>query len=61
MDNPPISFMMTCRNFFGLKDGQTALDFGKEVFALTEADKLEIYNGFKKLGIKCALPIPKKV
>ena len=39
------TFMSACRDFFGLKEGQTSMDFAKEVKALTEADRAEITAG----------------
>lgn len=37
-----LSFMAACRKYFGTRDGQTALDFGKEVRALTADDRKEL-------------------
>ena len=45
-----MSFMAACRDFFGLKEGQTAMDFGKELKELTEADRSEIKAGLSQLG-----------
>lgn len=46
------TFMSACRDFFGLKDGQTAMDFGKEIKALTDADRAEISAGLASHGYK---------
>lgn len=47
-----VSFMAACRKFFGLKDGQTALDFGKEVRALSAQDRLDMIPGLEReLGV----------
>ena len=46
----PMSFTAACKDFFGVKPGQTALDFMKEVKALTEADKAEIKAGLEANG-----------
>lgn len=44
------TFMSACRDFFGTKEGQTAMEFGKELKELTEADRAEIKAGLQKLG-----------
>jgi hypothetical protein len=44
------TFMSACRDFFGTKEGQTAMDFGKELKQLTEADRAEIKAGLQSLG-----------
>ncbi len=38
----PMSFTAACKDFFGVKPGQTAMDFMKEVKQLTDDDKAEI-------------------
>lgn len=50
MEIKKLTFMAACRDFFGLKEGQTAMDFGKELKALTEKDRDEIKVGLAKLG-----------
>jgi hypothetical protein len=50
MEPKKLTFMAACRDFFGLKEGQTAMDFGKELKALTEKDRAEIKDGLTKLG-----------
>lgn len=47
-----MTFMAACKDFFGLKPGQTALEFGKEIKALTDLDKAEIRAGLEKNGYK---------
>ena len=42
--------MEACRKFFGVKEGQSAMDFGREVFALTNPDRVEIAAGLKLNG-----------
>lgn len=42
-----LSFMSACKEFFGLKEGQTNLDFGKEVKALTQQDRLDMQPGLE--------------
>ena len=37
-----ISFISACVRFFGCKPGQSKLDLGKEVKALTEQDRKEM-------------------
>lgn len=50
MEIKKLTFMSACRDFFGLKDGQTAMEFGKELKALTEQDRAEIKDGLQRLG-----------
>lgn len=50
MPEKKYTFMSACREFFGLKEGQTGLSFGKEVQALTPADRAEITEGLKAQG-----------
>jgi hypothetical protein len=45
-----LTFMAACRDYFGLAAGQTAMDFGKELKQLTEADRTEIKAGLEKEG-----------
>ena len=37
-----IKFVVACRKFFGMKPGQTLLEFSHELKALTEEDKKEL-------------------
>jgi hypothetical protein len=41
-NRPQQTFMAACVEFFGVKEGQTKLAFGKEVQALTPDDRAEI-------------------
>lgn len=50
METKKLTFMGACKDFFGLKPGQTALQFGQEIKALTDADKAEIKDGLEKNG-----------
>ena len=45
-----ISFMTTAREFFGMLPGQKAIDFGREVQALTDKDREEIAQGLEREG-----------
>jgi len=46
------SFMTACREFFGLREGQKPIEFGKEIQALTNEDRVEIAEGLRKNGIE---------
>lgn len=48
----PETFMTACRNFFGLREGQKPIEFGKEIQALTNEDRVEIADGLRKNGIE---------
>ena len=45
-----MSFLMACKDFFGLKDGQTLTEFGQEVKKLTDADRNDLISEFAKVG-----------
>lgn len=45
-----MSFVAACKDFFGTKDGQTPLQFMKEVKELTPDDRVEITEGLTKSG-----------
>lgn len=47
-----LSFLAACREFFGTKEGQTALEFAKEVRQLNDADRVEIAAGLLQHGIE---------
>jgi hypothetical protein len=50
MDPKKTTFMAACRDFFGLHPGQTAMQFGAEIKALTDEDRKEIRAGLEKEG-----------
>jgi hypothetical protein len=50
MEPKKLTFMAACRDFFGLKDGQTAMEFGKELKQLTDKDREEIKAGLAAIG-----------
>jgi hypothetical protein len=50
MEIKKLTFMGACRDFFGLKEGQSAMDFGKELKQLTDADRAEIKAGLEQNG-----------
>jgi hypothetical protein len=52
------TFMSACRDYFGLKEGQTSMQFGKEVQALTPEDRTEITAGLTKLGYQFSASVP---
>lgn len=45
-----LTFLQAAKDFFGLKEGQTALDFAKETRQLSDADKAEITAGLEQNG-----------
>lgn len=50
METKKLTFLQACKDFFGLKEGQTSMQFAQEVKALTEADRAEIKAGLEKSG-----------
>lgn len=45
-----MSFIQACREFFGQRPDQSAMDFMKEIKALSETDRAEIKAGLIALG-----------
>jgi len=60
MNTNSTSFISACMAFFGLAPGQNKLAFGREMQALNDADRTEIWNGLKQNGITCDAPLPRK-
>jgi len=53
----PATFLEACIKFFGLRPGQSRMDFMRDEYKrLTPTDKAEIHAGFVKLGVDCAAP-----
>lgn len=50
MNSKPTSLMAACKDYFGLKPNQTAMEFLKEFKELTDADRDEIKVGLEKVG-----------
>ena len=50
------SFVKAMKDYFGLLPGQTVLQFGAELKALSYMDKCEFANGLRALGIDCPDP-----
>jgi len=51
-----IGFVKAMKDYFGLLPGQTVLQFGAELRALSHEEKLEFAKGLRSLGINCADP-----
>lgn len=43
-----MSFMAACMQYFGVREGQTKLQFGQEVKALTPQDRADMIPGLEK-------------
>jgi hypothetical protein len=56
MEMKKLTFMAACRDFFGLKTGQSAMDFGRELKELTEGDRAEIKAGLEANGYEIMAP-----
>jgi len=50
MEPKKMTFMMACRDYFGLHPGQTNMAFAEEIKALTPDDKTEIAAGLQANG-----------
>lgn len=52
------TFMSACRDYFGLLPSQKPIEFGKEVKALTPADREEFTEAFAKMGVEIVAANP---
>jgi len=50
------SFTAACKTFFGFREDQKISDFAAELRELSPADKLEIAEGLRAVGIDCEDP-----
>jgi hypothetical protein len=56
MKEEKMTLVTAIHNYFGKKEGQSLLDFSKEIKALTQQDKLELVEMLSKaLGIVVTL------
>ena len=53
---PQIGFVKAMKDYFGLLPGQTILQFGAELKALSYEEKLDFAQGLRSIGIDCADP-----
>ena len=58
---PQIGFIKAMKDYFGLLPGQTILQFGAELKALSYEEKLDFAQGLRSIGIDCADPDRPKV
>lgn len=57
MNAKKLTFLQACKDFFGLHDGQSPMQFAKEVKELTEADKAEIKTGLEQNGYEIVVSV----
>ena len=53
---PQIGFIKAMKDYFGLLRGQTILQFGAELKALSYEEKLDFAKGLRSIGVDCADP-----
>lgn len=46
------TFTVACKDFFGLKPGQTLMEFSAELKALTAKDRDDLKGYFTQIGIQ---------
>lgn len=46
------TFMVACKEHFGLKQDQKLAEFAAEIKALTAQDKADLVNDFKAIGVE---------
>ncbi len=58
---PQIGFVKAMKDFFGLRPGQSTMQFGAELRELSHEEKLNFAQGLRSIGIDCADPEQSKV
>ena len=58
---PQIGFVKAMKDYFGLLPGQSVIQFGAELRALSYEEKLTFASGLRAIGIDCADPEQPKV
>ena len=58
---PQTGFVKAMKDYFSLLPGQTVLQFGAELRALSYDEKLDFAQGLRSIGIDCANPDQPKV
>jgi hypothetical protein len=53
---PQVGFVKAMKDFFGLLPGQSVIQFGAELRALSHEEKLDFAKGLRSIGIDCADP-----
>jgi hypothetical protein len=53
---PQTGFVKAMKEFFGLLPGQSLLQFGAELKALSHEEKRDFAQGLRSIGIDCADP-----
>jgi hypothetical protein len=53
---PQPGFVKAIKDYFGLLPGQTVIQFGAELRALSHEEKLDFARGLRSAGIDCADP-----
>lgn len=53
---PQVGFVKAMKDYFGLLPGQTVLQFGAELKALSFEEKCDFAQGLRALAIDCANP-----
>ena len=56
-----IGFVKAMKDFFGPLPGQSVMQFGAELRALSHEEKLDFAQGLRSIGIDCADPDQSKV
>ena len=56
-----IGFVKAMKDFFGPLPGQSIMQFGAELRALSHEEKLDFAQGLRSIGIDCADPEQSKV
>ena len=51
-----IGYVKAMKDYFGLLPGQTVMQFGVELKALTHEEKLDFARGLRSTGIDCTDP-----
>ena len=56
-----IGFVKAIKDHFGLRPGQTTMQFGAELRELSYEEKLDFAQGLRDIGVNCADPDQPKI
>jgi hypothetical protein len=57
---PKTGFVKAMKDYFGLLPGQSVMQFGAELRALSDQEKHDFAQGLRSIGIDCTDPVPPK-
>jgi len=58
---PQVGFVKAMKDYFGVLPGQSVIQFGRELKALSYEEKLDFAKGLRSIGIDCSDPEQPKI